>query len=176
MIADKNLELATAWAPRPPVGSTFTLATTVDLNGVALSRMTDPTDGDATINENENLARDISQGEPLFIVFTVNAVGGASTNCELRVAVSDNDDGSSGTTICRTPDFNPQSGIAVGDQIALQVSNPLKLAKQRYLTVQIKNNAGGTMTDIDLQVHLVHGDPTGPQVYYPTAFISPDGF
>lgn len=176
MIADKNLELATAWAPRPPLNSTFTLATTVDLNGVALSRMTDPTDGDATIDEEDNLARDISQGEPMFIVFTVNAVGGGSTSCELQVAVSDNDDGSSGTVICRTPDFNPATGIAVGDQIALQVSNPLKLAKQRYLTVRIRNNLGATMTLLSLQVHLVHGDPTGPQVYYPTSFISPDGF
>ena len=177
MIADKNLELATAWQPTPAVGAAGILATTWDAGQVALSVMTDPANGDATIAAGDALRRDVGVGEPVFLVFTVNAVATGSTSASLRVITSDNADGSSPTTLCQTPSFDPRStGISVGQQIAVRLDNPLKLALKRYIGVSIYNNSGAPVAALSLKVHVVHGDQTGPQVSYPTAFIAPDGF
>ena len=176
MIADKNLELASAFQPTPAVGASAIMSTTWDAAQTALSVMTDPANGDATIAAGSALRRDVGVGEPVFVVVTVNAVASGSTSAAINVITSDNADGSSPTTICQTPSFQPATGIAAGQQIAIRLDNPLKVALKRYIGLSVRNNSGSTMGGLSLKVHIVHGDQTGPQVNYPTAFIAPDGF
>ena len=174
MISDQNLEFATAWTPTPAASTSEVLTTTWDCAGVALTEMTDPTDGSTTIAAGTALDRAIAHGEPIYMVFTVNAVATAGgSGSSLRVGYADTDTGGSFTDICTTPSFNPTSGITVGQQIALRLDNPMKKQPKRYLAVQIFNGAGATLAGLSLQVRLVHGDQTGPQISYPTTFISP---
>jgi len=178
MIVDKNLELASSWIPTPANSAAETLTTTWDCAGVAFSRMTDPVNGDLTIAAGTALDREPGAGEPVYVVFTVRALGSGSgsNNCAFRVFTADNDTGSSGNTIiCQTTSFNPRSGgdLKVGQRIALRLENPIQKTMKRFIGVSIYNNGGGTMADFDVAVHIAHGDQSGPQVTYPTAFIAP---
>ena len=178
MIVDKNLELASSWVPTPAVSAGETLSTTWDCAGVAFSRMTDPTDGDSTIAAGTALDREPGAGEPVYMVFTVKAVGtsGGSSNCALRILTADNDTGTSGAVIlAQTTSFNPRPGndLVVGQRIAVRLENPLQRTMKRFIGVSIYNNSGGTMAGLNLSVHVVHGDQSGPQMTYPTAFIAP---
>ncbi len=177
MISDINTTLATAWAPTPATGSQEALTTTVDLAGTALSVMTDPTDGDATIAAGTALNRDIAQGEGLYLLFTCTNASAPTTvaNVTFRVTTSDAADNSSNTDIDQSVSVAVASLVS-GKQIAIRLSNSTGVTMGRYLGAEVYAGGGsGSLDNLTLNVQLVHGDPRAP-VGYPTAFIAPDSF
>ena len=169
MISDINLQIADSWTPTPSSGASAVNTTTVDLAGTALTAMT------GSIAAGDALSRNISDGEPLYVVINILTAPTTATSVTFFLQTSTAADGTgSPVTFCTAPTIEIAQ-LPVGKQVKIRVDNPENLDLQRYLGLGV-TAVGGAIAALEVDAFLVHGDQAGPGRQYPTSVVIPDSF
>lgn len=147
---------------------------TVDIGSVALSAMTSPTGG-ANIAAGASLPRDISEGEPLYMVFT--NVGGATftgvTTVTFEIITSASSALTSPRILVRS-DAIPVATMVAGKEIVMRIQLDSKAKNStldRYLGAAVSAVGGTTLANATLDAHIVHGNQKGGNKFYATSII-----
>lgn len=174
MICDQNLQVASSQALTTAAGARTVTEDSVDIAGVALTRMTNP-NGGTHIAAGDPLQRDIGEGEPLYLVFT--NVGGATfsgvTSVVFEFITSENANLSSPRVVIRTDEI-PVGSMVAGKEIPIRIQldpenkdNTL----DRYIGGAVSAVGGTTLANATIDAHFVHGNQKGGKKFYPTAII-----
>lgn len=106
--------------------------------------------------------RDIGIGEPMYMIFNIEAVSGTSPTLTITVQTDDNSSFSSASTIA--------TATALAPPVAnTQIVVPLPRANERYLSAYY--DVGGTSPSVTITAHLSATPPPGWQAY-PGAIVS----
>lgn len=175
MISDINLQIASAQAINVAAATEVQTEDSIDVGGTALTEMSTP-EGTKTGTVLDVLAaggalqRDISEGEPLYMVFTITTAITGVTTAKFRVIHSANANLSSGRIMVES-DAIPIASLTAGTQVVMRIqfdpANPEDTLERYFGGALIGTGTGPMVGTIDC--HIVHGNQAGGKKFYPTA-------
>lgn len=177
MISDINTQIASAQVLNVATATEEPTENSIDVGGTARSAMTHP-EGSATgsvldtIASGTALQRDIAEGEPLYLVYTISTALTGVTSVQFRIITSANADLSSSRLMIETDEI-AVANLTAGKQIVMRVMfDPANKddTLERYFGGAVIGVGAGTLEGV-FDCHLVHGNQAGGKKFYATSTI-----
>lgn len=178
MICDTNNQLADNQAISVATATFQPTESSIDVGGTSRSALTHP-EGTATGNvlntlaAGSNLQRDIAEGEPLYVVFTITTAFAGVTSVNFSIISATNEALTAGVRTMIKSDNIAVANLTAGTQVVMRVQfDPANKndTLERYFGAGCTGVGGTTLTG-NWDVHLVHGNQAGGKKFYPTATI-----